>query len=84
MATELTPSTQVTRIVEAVMHGKIVATMTPEGLCLRKKGTRKSYLLPWGVAFTRAAMLDAHLVPPDPKKPARSGKRVVSRNLLSP
>lgn len=37
----------------------IIATLTVHGIALRAKGTRTTYLLPYGTAWIRAAQLAA-------------------------
>lgn len=37
----------------------LIVTLRPEGLYLREKGRRTSYLLPWGRAYVQAARLAA-------------------------
>lgn len=57
-----------------------IATMTAAGLAIRLKRSRHGYLLPWGAALTRAAMLEADRT----IAAKRSGRRQrVSRGLLA-
>jgi hypothetical protein len=58
----------------------LVVTLTEAGIAFRIKGTRTSYLLPYGVAYTRAATLEADRT----LAAKRSGRRQrVSRGLLA-
>lgn len=58
----------------------MIVTLTEAGIEFRVKGTRTSYLLPYGVAYTRAATLEADRT----LAAKRSGRRQrVSRGLLA-
>lgn len=49
---------RVTRRVAVTMHhGPVVLTLAAEGIYLRQKGRRKSFLLPYGAAFLHAVNL---------------------------
>lgn len=37
-----------------------VVALQPEGLLIRRKGSRKPLLLPYGIAFVKAAMIQAN------------------------
>lgn len=50
---------RVARRVSAGRSGELAVTLTPEGIYLRESRRRIAYLLPYGVAFQRAAMLFA-------------------------
>jgi hypothetical protein len=39
----------------------LVVTLSREGILVRAKGTRKSYVLPYGTAWVKAAELEADL-----------------------
>jgi hypothetical protein len=56
----------------------LIVTLTLAGVQFRVKGTRTSYLLPYGVAYTRAAHLEA-----DQMIRSRRARRRVSRGLLA-
>lgn len=57
----------------------MVVTLTAAGITFRLKGTRTTYLLPYGVAHTRAALLEADRLRAAKRRPARR----VSRGLLA-
>lgn len=56
----------------------LIVTLTLGGLELRVKGTRTRYLLPWELAYLRAAQLVA-----DERIRAKRSRRVASRGLLA-
>lgn len=61
--TVLEGEAKVAREVTNQITGEIyIVTMTPEGLYMRIKGTRTSYLVPWGRAFMFGARLAADAV----------------------
>ncbi len=54
----MTPlSKTVTRKVCSAMHGDLVVTLAHEGIYFREPRHRTRFLLPYGVAFQRAAFL---------------------------
>jgi hypothetical protein len=60
MATHVTRSS-VTRECAALRSGRpLMVKLTPEGIYLREKGRRTSYLLPYGVGYMRAVWLAAN------------------------
>jgi hypothetical protein len=65
---------RVARRVTSGRSGELVVTLAPEGIYLREPRRRTAYLLPYGVAFTRAAMLAADAVRRE-KLAARKAKR---------
>ena len=46
------------RQVSTRYYGELVIRLAPEGVYLREKGRRTSYLLPYGVAYQRAAAIE--------------------------
>lgn len=80
MTTPLTkPVSREVRL-NALAPRPMIVTLTESGITFRLKGTRTSYLLPYGVAHTRAATLEADRA----LAAKRSGRRQrVSRGLLA-
>jgi hypothetical protein len=66
----------VTRRIETPSRD-LVVTMTANGLELREAGRRTSYLLPWGVAFVRAASLSVQA-----ERAAKRHAKKTNRGLL--
>lgn len=50
------------RVPSALRQGDLVVTLTEYGIAMRLPRTRTSYLLPYGIAFSRAALLAADQV----------------------
>lgn len=74
----MTPLSKPVRRSLMTPQGKqLVVTMSPEGLYVREKLRRTSYLLPWGAAYIRAALLHAERERAD--KIARRKARQASR-----
>lgn len=64
----------VARRVSTARSGDLVVTLTPEGIYLREARRRTAFLLPYGVAFQRAAMIAAEATKRE-KLAARKAKR---------
>ncbi len=61
-------------VVARSTSGDIIATLAGEGIYLRRAGSRENFLLPWGHAYLRAALLEA-----DRQRAERKAKRKRSR-----
>jgi hypothetical protein len=77
MATRLTKS--VKREIVTPRGLTLIVTMTPEGLTFREKRRRKSYLLPYSVAFMKAVDLAVTAITADgrPKRVRRGLLRAI-------
>jgi hypothetical protein len=73
MATHVERS-QVQREVRTAHGTALIIRLTPEGIWFREKGRRTAFLLPYGVGYTRSAMLAA-----DADKRARAAARKAKR-----
>lgn len=49
----------VRREVRTARGDALVVTLAPEGMWIREKGRRTAYLMPYGVAYQRAAIMAA-------------------------
>jgi hypothetical protein len=58
------------RRVLTVSRAALVVTLVPEGIRIREHGRRKTFLLPYGVAYQHAVML---AVPPRRARRVRRG-----------
>jgi hypothetical protein len=67
---------QVRREVRTARGQSLVITLAPEGAWIREKGRRTAFLMPYGVAYTRAAMMAAEQTR-RAKAEARKAKRRV-------
>lgn len=63
MASHIRDTRPVTRKVTTA-HGKaLIITLTPDGISVREPRRRKSFLLPYGVAFLQAIRIDVAAQP---------------------
>ena len=69
---------QVQREVRTQRGQALVVRMSPEGLWIREKGRRTAYLMPYGVAYLRAALMAAD-ADRRAKAAARKAKREARR-----
>lgn len=74
MATHVERS-QVRREVRTQRGQALIVTLTPEGILLREKRRRRGFLLPYGSAFQRAALLSAE-ADKRAKAEARKARRI--------
>lgn len=78
MTTKLTKP--IAREVTVRHHEPMIVTLTESGVQFRTKGRRTSYLLPYGLAFQRAATIEADAARGERLGRARAPR--VARGLL--